>query len=286
MAVHRNAATGRRSLSLCVAVLVAFGAPAAAQSNSHASAQTFMLVRTAAADRPTDWHLGLGWVQPVQGFVGAMGVRVQSHRAVGGGVTFFSTIGTGDDVEVVAAGERVSPCHDEGACAADFTTLGATYGEDYYDSGDATEENRFFVVVDTTRPASVTFRANGWTLRHVGFGYRWLDSDQADAPQVRAADSGVEVFTSGSLPGGRWGSAASVTPPCSGESESALPQGAGRLTLSAPGVTPQSAVCPTSPWATTAVTGRATTWTAQGASVGVNGGDTARMFVVDLPRRL
>ncbi len=120
----------------------------------------------------------------------------------------------------------------------------------------------------------------------MGRAYRWLDSAQTDATQARGLAYGAEVFTDGQLAGGRYGSVATVTPPCSTQTEVTVGQGAGQLTLSAPGAGDATATCPTARWNAVSVIRHATTWSAHGYAVGANGTNTARMFVVDLPFRV
>lgn len=275
--------TGRLAAALAVVLPVI---PAVAAQSAPLSRQTFTIVRTAPLSAASDWNIGVGWANSgIRAFVGIMGVRVERGRPVGAGDTLFATLGDGDTVEVRAEGHTLRPCADWGVCEAETTTLGAASSESYSDKGEAGVNNRFYVVVEATSAASIDFHAHGWKLQRTRLSYRWLDSNQTDSPQVRALDSGVEVFTSGHLAGGRYGSAASITPPCSNQYTPPLPEGVGQLTLSAPGVSDQSATCPASPWSVTSFSRRPTTWTVHGVSAGQNGFNTARLFVVDFPAR-
>jgi len=251
--------------------------------------QTYLLTRTAQPTASTDFNLGASWggslSRSVHGFIGLIAVRVQKGTATGTG-SFFETFGANDSIEIQTNGHTVRPCADYNECLTEQSTFTSTFGDTYRDSGEAGIGNRIYVVFEGTQPASVNFSAHGWTLRKTTFSYRWLDSNQTDSTQARAVGDGAEVFTNGQLSGGKYGSVATVTPPCSTETEPTVPQGAGQLTLSAPGAKDATATCPIAPWNAVSVLRHATTWTAHGESVGVDGFNTARMFVIDLPKKL
>jgi hypothetical protein len=253
--------------------------------------QTYIMTRTVPLSAPTHFNLGASWgnsfTHSVTGFVGLVGVQVR-HGALSntGMFSLFGTFGTEDSASVHVSGHTVRPCPDYGECLTEQSTFAVTYDAVAQDQGASTDSNRVYIVFEATQPASVTFSAHGWSLHKTSFSYRWLDSNQTDATQLRAHGYGAEIFTNGQLSGGKYGSIATVTPPCSTETEVTVPQGAGQLTLSAPGAKDATATCPTAPWNAVSVIRHTTTWSAHGDAAGGNGDNTARMFVIDLPKKL
>lgn len=281
------------ALALCLCLVAASGVAsnAAATPPSEASyRQTFVAVRTASLTSATSFRFGASWssLSGIRAFAGLADLRAtKADVVVGDAKAYFTPIGSGNSVEVQAAGRSIHVCADYELCAAEQSTLVASFGWNYSDQGGPEVGNRFYIVIVGNHPAQITFDSHGWSLRKQPLSFRVLDSDETDASQARALGYGAEAYAAtGQLPGGRNGSVAAATPPCTTKAESTVAQGVGQITLSAPGVADQTATCPTSPWLAVSAVRHATTWTAHGVAVGANGGNTVRLLVIDLPARL
>lgn len=191
--------------------------------------------------------------------------------------------GEADRVQVKANGSRTTLC-DEGVCMADTSTQ--TAGSAITIRNEAGDD-RYNVMFVVARGASVTYsaKAKGWAIKRVTLPYRIGAGADTAVTAAYALGSGAEVFGDVSAPGGASGSIAVSEPPCSESVNGTVSRGAGTLTLDG-GVTRPKFTCPTDRGALASWALRRTTWRVHGTMAGETTQAGARLFVLDLPKKL
>lgn len=191
--------------------------------------------------------------------------------------------GAADRMQVRANGQRTTLC-EKGVCLADTSTQSAGSAVTIRNAAGDDELNVMFVVA---RGASVSYRATpkGWAIKRIAMPFRVVAGEDTATAGAYGAGSGAEISADVSATGGGTGSIAVSEPPCSESTSGAVSRGVGTLTLEG-GRTKPTFTCPTSRGALASWAERRTTWRVTGKAVGETTQSDARLFVMDLPRRL
>lgn len=232
---------------------------------------------------PSRFHLDVGVVPGERGaFIGSAYGVVRKGRVVKADFGSAFSGGRMDDPTVYSESYSFDSC-DVGICDVGKTfELGQ--GNEYVDEDGIYDLTHMFVAAWGGQIAH-RFEGTGWTLRTARYPFRFVDGQDAEAVGVaHTALYGAEMFKSASARGGRFGSIAVGTPPCS-TTEIGLPRGVGEAVLTG-GVQPETIRCPSFAHIATSWARKGTTWQFSGRVVGDTALVHTRLFVLDLPKRL
>jgi hypothetical protein len=221
--------------------------------------------------------------QPGEGgaFVGSVFAAVARGRITGVRPGSSTSMDRTNEPHVYSPAATVSSC-DVGQCDLYNSTGGQ--GISYEDTDGSDPLNRAFIAVAGIAPR-VEFEGDGWRLRRTSWTFAFVDGTESDGVGVRGGDThGAELFLEAALGGGRYGSIALATPPCSTTTTNAASRGIGRVTLDG-GVEPQTVTCPTdNPSRLASWAPGAATWSLSGPAAGTTELSETRLFVLDFPR--
>lgn len=274
----------RRLRALLLSAAVVAGAVAVPADAATAPLQrvTFVLRRT--TNGPSSYTLEVGARNDTRGsFVGSVAARIERGKPVSATASWASSARRWDNKTLHAGSTSASICQIS-VCHDDEFEGDHGIGTYHVDDGGKDAPTHFFYAV-TGKSVTVRFKAQGWKLVKTPLAFRYLDGGDTAAAHGHVGAFGAELYTDGSLPGGRYGSLAVGVPPCSLAASSIVARGAGMLTLEG-GLTKESVVCPGLPKLVASYATKATTWRFSGTAVGENTGQDTRLFVIDLPARL
>lgn len=278
-------------VAVCLA-LVGLMSPSRIDARAVAPAMSrFMLVRTTSGPSWYELSLGASALQDRPAFIGFVSTLASGVRIAKVGHASTNSLYTEDPVDAGAAGYKTSLCdrsnHQFQLCWAQggpgsvsgLMFLLATYNSGASSKGD---DNLVFIVTQGVTVGE-TFRSKGWKLVRLPIAYRTNDVTSASLLRANVDLVGADVFTSTRAWGGRYGSIAVATPPCS---YVGVGVGVGSFSL-AGGANPVSAICPLIEADSIAMSApRSTTWNFSGLVAGVNLLSKNRLFVLDLPKTL
>jgi hypothetical protein len=209
------------------------------------------------------------------------------HAAVAGGKITSVWPGTSTSMDrtneplVYSPAGSVSSC-DVGQC--DLYESSGGQGISFQDSDGSNPLNRSFIAVAGVAPR-IDFEAEGWRLRRTSWTFSFVDGTESDGVGARGGDThGAELFLGAAAEGGKYGSIALATPPCSTTTTNAVSRGAGQVTLDG-GVESQTVTCPTdNPSRLASWAPAAATWSLHGPAAGTTELSETRLFVLDFPR--
>lgn len=265
----------------CTLLASALSLPASAAAP--AQRVTFVLRRTGAG--ATSWNLNIhiNNDHATGSFLGFVGARFERGKPVRADAAWAGSARRWEDTTLHLAGTTVSSCS-AGVCHDD-TVLGYQgLVSSYRDEGGDDAYTHFFLVA-TGRIVRYGFEGKGWTLVRMPLSFRYLDGGDTSPAHAHSGQTGAEVFTEASLPGGRHGSLGVGVPPCSFAAVHVAMRGVGRLTLDG-GAKPETVVCPDQPKLLGSYATGPTTWRFHGLAAGDITIQDTRLFVVDLPARL
>ncbi len=150
------------------------------------------------------------------------------------------------------------------------------------DRGEPDAFNRLYVV--TEGPSSVHFSGHGWILQPRPLTFRYATASSSSSNGLFTGLESLEEQDSTAARGGRSGSIAAATPPCSTSGLGYLPRGIGTATLTG-GQHSASLTCPANvgvPFMTQLARSE-TLWHLTGPVVGDASGFNVPLFVLDLP---
>lgn len=279
-----------RALRGALVALVLFGIAWAVPSGAvvRPTVQTLELVRTTTG--PASFRLtvqGSPDSAHPHGFDGTFSARLDHGRLTRVESLGATTFDYDSAPEIRGAGQRIQVCQPLGGCIIN-RTLAYGIGVSSSDKGGADLDNRLYIVEEG--PAVIAFKGNGWVMRRVAMNYRYITANAADADGAFTGATSAEMFRAAATTGGRSGSIATGTPPCSiaaADAGASPPRGVGTATLTG-GISTTSLTCPNNvgqPFLT-GLAHRATTWRLNGPVIGDNTGMNVPLFVLDLPRAL
>lgn len=251
---------------------------------------TFMLVRTTSGASSYELSVTATALQDRPALYGLASTRSVGGRIVSTSTGFAESLYATDPEEAGLAGQRTSLCkrsnHQLQLCWSPGPGgAGSAFFVTWYKSDGSSKgaDNLVFVVAQGVA-TGVSFKGQGWKLVRIPLSYRAHDSSSASFAWFSVIHSvGGDVFEETQAPGGRYGSLAVATPPCTNLGVG----GIGSVTLRG-GTTTPTMTCPTaaSSPVLTSFAPRSTSWNFSGIAAGANYYTKNRLFIVDLPRAL
>lgn len=217
-------------------------------------------------------------------FVGTVMTHVERSRVTAVSHGAADAAGTSDEVEAWGAGHAASSC-EHGYCYLAGSTIHAETWVSLSNPAGSGGTNVVFIVARGPE-IRFSYKATGWAVKRVPLSYRWVSGDDTASVAVHGRGNGVEVFDGeATLPGGRFGSVAVATAPCSESTSGLVSRGIGTMTLNGGRTTP-SLTCPTDDQTIASYALHTTAWRAAGTVAGDTNTSEARLFVLDLPKTL
>lgn len=214
-------------------------------------------------------------------FLGSVHAAVSGGRITGVWPGVSTSLGRPDEPLVYSPAASASSC-DAGQC--DLYETHGGQGISFRDSDGTNPINRSFIAVAGIAPR-INFESDGWRLVRTSWSFSFVDGTESEAAGARVGDThGAELFLDATLDGGRYGSIAQATPPCSSVTTNAASHGVGRVTLDG-GTESLSTTCPTdNPSRLASWSPAATTWNLHGTAAGATDLAETRLFVLNFPR--
>jgi hypothetical protein len=268
----------KRIVAIIALIVSALAIPASA--DSQVETLTFMLVRTTSG--PSHFDLLLSASSPSSGgYIGDIDGVVRHGRVV------RVDSGSMNDLRFEEDGVDVATQHVRTCGLAHCRTApdGALLTEIGYAAKHSRGDvNALFFVLHGVR-LDYHLDAVGWRIVPMRLNYRLVNTWDASPARVSSGVYSAAVVDGATAPGGRSGSLAVATPPCSISASGIVSRGAGQIQLTG-GVTAPTFTCPTDRIPIGSYTNRKTTWSVDGWAAGDSTQSDTTLFVIDRPARL
>lgn len=282
----------RRRSRTCAAIaclLVMYMSPASAEVRvPPRSVLRAMLIRTSSAQTSFEMTVSATAYQDKPAFGGFIFARTMRGQIASTSTGLAHGILREDPEEAGVAGQRTSFCDKSNRqmqlCWSQGPGPGAAESLMYvggsFDMPSSKGSDNVVFVVASGHSTRLDFKGRGWKVVRYPLSFRSIDASDASFAWTSVLNQGADLFFNASLSGGRFGSLAAATPPCSFYGFA----GAGSLALTG-GVISRSITCPTGEWPVlTAHQRKATTWIFSGYAAGSNLFARNRLFVIDMPK--